>query len=462
MVVMPYYNKPSQDGMREHVLAVARAVPCPIVLYNIPGRSVVDLAADTIGGHLRGGAERRRHQRGDRQRAPLPGARRAGSGDRLTVLSGDDSLTLPMMSVGAAGVISVTSNVCPRAVSEVTRRVLAGDWTGAREAHLALLELHSLMFVEPNPAPAKAALSEIHGRMSAGGAPAPGPRQRGPAPPDRRRARARGGCVRIAVHGAAGRMGQSIIRLAASEGASLVGAIVPPHSSVLGRDAGEVAGAGVAGVELTADTASGLLGADVVIDFSTAAALPHLLQLAARARVAVVSGTTRLDATCERLLDEAAKVVPVLWAPNTSVGVQVLAELVTRAAQQLGLDFDVEIVETHHRAKIDSPSGTAERLRHAVTEARTDLRAVHGREGNVGPRSAGEIGVLAVRGGDVIGDHTVHFLGPGERIELTHRATSRDLFARGALRAARFVQGSPPGRYAMADVIRGSTALGAP
>jgi 4-hydroxy-tetrahydrodipicolinate reductase len=250
-------------------------------------------------------------------------------------------------------------------------------------------------------------------------------------------------------------MGQAIVRLAAGEGASIVGAIVSPGSKVLGRDVGEAAGIGIAGVELTADTASGLLGADVVIDFSTAAALPHLLQLAARQKIAVVSGTTRLDATCERLLDEAAKVVPVLWAPNTSVGVQVLAELVTLAAQKLGLSFDVEIVEAHHRAKVDAPSGTAERLRKAVEEAREGLRPVYGREGNAGPRKPEEIAVLAMRGGDVIGDHTVHFLGQGERLELTHRATNRDLFARGALRAAKFVCGKPAGRYTMVDVIRG-------
>ena len=261
--------------------------------------------------------------------------------------------------------------------------------------------------------------------------------------------------MKIAVHGASGRMGRAVIRLAAAEGARVVGAVVSPRSQELGRDAGEVAGAGVAGVEVTADTSAGLLGADVVIDFSTASALPHLLQLAARAKVAVVSGTTRLDATCERLLDQAAKVVPVLWAPNTSVGVQVLAELVSLAAQKLGLSFDVEIVEAHHRAKVDAPSGTAERLRRAVDEARQGLRPVYGREGDVGPRRDDEIAVLAVRGGDVIGDHTVHFLGQGERLELTHRATNRDLFARGALRAARFVQGRPPGRYTMVDVIRG-------
>jgi len=261
--------------------------------------------------------------------------------------------------------------------------------------------------------------------------------------------------MKIAVHGASGRMGRAVIRLAAAEGARVVGAVVSPRSQELGRDAGEVAGAGVAGVEVTADTSASLLGADVVIDFSTASALPHLLQLAARAKVAVVSGTTRLDATCERLLDQAAKVVPVLWAPNTSVGVQVLAELVSLAAQKLGLSFDVEIVEAHHRAKVDAPSGTAERLRRAVDEARQGLRPVYGREGDVGPRRDDEIAVLAVRGGDVIGDHTVHFLGQGERLELTHRATNRDLFARGALRAARFVQGRPPGRYTMVDVIRG-------
>jgi 4-hydroxy-tetrahydrodipicolinate synthase len=165
MIVMPYYNKPSQDGMREHVLSIARAVPCPIVLYNIPGRSVVDLSAETTaricdaapnvvglkdatGNVLRCQEVKRR------------------LGDRLTVLCGDDALTLPMMAAGASGVISVTSNVRPREVSEVTRLVEKGDFVAARAAHLRLLELHALMFVEPNPAPAKAALASAH-RMNA-------------------------------------------------------------------------------------------------------------------------------------------------------------------------------------------------------------------------------------------------------------------------------------------------------
>jgi 4-hydroxy-tetrahydrodipicolinate reductase len=264
--------------------------------------------------------------------------------------------------------------------------------------------------------------------------------------------------MKIAIHGASGRMGLCVARLASSEGATIAGAIVSPRSGGDGRDIGEVAGIGTVGVAMSADTGGGLLGADVVIDFSTAAAVPGLLQLAMRAGVAVVSGTTRLDAKCERLLDEAARAIPVLWSPNTSIGVHVLAELAAYAARHLGPGFDIEIVETHHRAKVDAPSGTATRLAEAIRDARSDLEpvpiSIYGREGNVGPRRAGEIGVFAVRGGDVIGDHTVHLLGPGERIELTHRATSRDLFARGALRAARFLKGKPPGRYTMADVLR--------
>jgi len=259
--------------------------------------------------------------------------------------------------------------------------------------------------------------------------------------------------VKIAISGAGGRMGQAVARLAAGAGAKIVGAIESRKAPNVGRDVGEVAGIGNVGVEIGADPSAGLLGADVVIDFSTAAALPMLVQLAMRARVAVVSGTTGLDTTCERVLDEAARVVPVLSSPNMSLGVQVLAKLAAQAVKQLGAGYDIEIVETHHRAKVDAPSGTAKRLLEAVQGARAHLAAIHGREGNVGPRRDDEIAVLALRGGDVIGDHTVHLLGPGERIELTHRATNRDLFARGALAAARFLIGKPPGRYTMNDVV---------
>jgi 4-hydroxy-tetrahydrodipicolinate synthase len=164
MIVMPYYNKPSQDGMREHVIAIAKAVDCPIVLYNIPGRSVVDLSADTTAAICAAAPNvvALKDATGNVLRCQELKRR---LGDRLTILSGDDALTLPMMAAGASGVISVTSNVRPREVSEVTRRMIAGDLEGARAAHFALLELHNLMFVEPNPSPAKAALAGM-GRMS--------------------------------------------------------------------------------------------------------------------------------------------------------------------------------------------------------------------------------------------------------------------------------------------------------
>lgn len=259
--------------------------------------------------------------------------------------------------------------------------------------------------------------------------------------------------MRIAISGATGRMGQSITRIAMQEGVTIVGAIASSSSKHIGKDVGDVAGAGHVGVAIGDDVGSALLGADVVIDFSCPEGLSRVLSAARRAGIAVVSGTTRLDAAVDKQLGEAAAAIAVLWAPNTSLGVQVLAELVAEAVRRLGPGFDIEIVETHHKGKVDSPSGTAVRLADAAREARKELRAVHGREGNVGPRAEDEIGVFAVRGGDVIGDHSVHLLGLGERIELTHRATNRDLFARGALRAARFLVGKPAGRYTMADVL---------
>lgn len=262
--------------------------------------------------------------------------------------------------------------------------------------------------------------------------------------------------MKIAIAGATGRMGQSITRIAVQEKFTIVGAVASAQSAHLGKDVGDVAGAGHVGVAIGDDVASNLLGADVVIDFSRPEGLSRVLAAARRHGIAVVSGTTRLDPAVEKQLDEAAKVIPVLWAPNTSLGVQVLADLVAEAVKRLGLGFDIEIVETHHKAKVDSPSGTAVRLADAARTAREGLRSVHGREGNVGPRKDDEIGIFAMRGGDVIGDHSVHLLGPGERIELTHRATNRDLFARGALRAAQFLVGKPAGRYTMANVLGSS------
>ena len=235
----------------------------------------------------------------------------------------------------------------------------------------------------------------------------------------------------IAILGARGRMGAAIARLAPSVGAQVALAI----------DTGENSLAALAGS-----------GAKVLIDFSAPAVAAEAARACAAAGVALVSGTTGLDDAAKRAHDDAARQVPVLWEPNMSVGVLVLGEVVRRALALVGEGFDVEIVETHHRNKADSPSGTALRLAEIVREARSGP-LVTGREGKGPARAPGEVGVLAVRGGDVVGDHVVHLLGDGERLELGHRATSRDVFARGALRAATWIAGKPAGRYRLRDVL---------
>ncbi|HEY8040954.1 MAG TPA: 4-hydroxy-tetrahydrodipicolinate reductase [Polyangiaceae bacterium] len=261
--------------------------------------------------------------------------------------------------------------------------------------------------------------------------------------------------MRLAVVGASGRMGRAVVRLAHAGGLPIVCAV---GASDVGRDVGELAGLGPIGTAVV-DGLDALAGAraDVVVDFSAPSATIALAAIAAAAGTAVVSGTTGLDDDARDALDGAAARVPVLWEPNMSVGVHVLARLVGEAAGALA-DWDVEIVETHHGAKVDAPSGTALRLADSVREARRArgdaARLVHGRQGQPGARAAGEIGMHALRGGDVVGDHAVHLMGGGERIELAHRATSRDVFAHGALRAARWIAGQPPGRYAMSDVLR--------
>jgi 4-hydroxy-tetrahydrodipicolinate reductase len=249
-------------------------------------------------------------------------------------------------------------------------------------------------------------------------------------------------------------MGRALVQLIHAAGdAQIVGASAHSGDPHQGKDIGELAGVGSIGVAVTPDVASALLGAEVVIDFSTAAAVKPLLALAARNKVAVVSGTTNIDADTRAAIDRAAESIPVLWSPNMSLGVHVLAELVQQAVRRLGSGYDAEIVEIHHRKKIDSPSGTAKRLADAVRVVRPNTHEIHGRDGDVGARTDEEIAVLGVRGGHVIGDHTVFLFGAGERLELTHRASSRDLFAHGALRAARFLVGKAPGKYTIADVL---------
>ncbi len=262
--------------------------------------------------------------------------------------------------------------------------------------------------------------------------------------------------MKLAIFGASGRMGQAVARLAhAASDIQIVGAIAGAKDPHLGKDLGELAGLGHLGVEISADVTAGLMGADVVVDFSIASAVYPLFVACEKQGIAVVSGTTMLDEQGQAQLEKTAARVPVVWAPNMSRGVQVLAEVVSHAVRRLGLDFDVELVEVHHRRKVDSPSGTAVRLANAAKEVRKELVEVRGRDGMVGPRKSEEMAVFGLRGGDVIGDHTVHLIGDSERLELTHRATNRDLFARGALSAARFVVGKSPGRYTISDVLGG-------
>lgn len=257
--------------------------------------------------------------------------------------------------------------------------------------------------------------------------------------------------MRIAVVGASGRMGCAVVRLAQASGLEVVCAVA---SIGVGRDVGELAGIGSIGVPVVDGLAAlERVHADVVVDFSAPAATLALAPVAATNGIAIVSGTTGLGDDALKALDAAAKRVPVLWEPNMSVGVFVLSRVVAEVASALA-DWDVEIVETHHRAKVDAPSGTALRLAEAVRSARADApKLVHGRQGKAVPREAGELGMHALRGGDVIGDHVVHLFGGGERIELTHRATSREVFAHGALRAAKWVVGRAARRYTLGDVL---------
>jgi 4-hydroxy-tetrahydrodipicolinate reductase len=264
------------------------------------------------------------------------------------------------------------------------------------------------------------------------------------------------GPVRIAVVGAAGKMGRAIVRaIAETEGVRLGAAIDRAGSAELGQDAGTLAGLAPAGVPVRAE-APQPREVDVWIDFSSPATTVANARAAAAAGAAIVIGTTGLGAEDKDAIAAAAKSTPVVLTPNMSVGVNVLLKLVADAARALGPGYDLEIVETHHRMKRDAPSGTALRLAEALAEATgRDLAKTgrYDRHGDIGPRSASEIGVQTLRGGDVVGDHTVFFLGLGERIEITHRASSRETFARGAVRAALWLASRPAGLYDMRDVL---------
>jgi 4-hydroxy-tetrahydrodipicolinate reductase len=261
--------------------------------------------------------------------------------------------------------------------------------------------------------------------------------------------------TKVVVTGAAGRMGTQIVRLVqATEGFVLHAAVERPGAG--GKDAGALAGIGAAGVTVGEDLRAALAGADVVIDFTGADASAGHAELCAERGVALVIGSTGFTAEGKARVAAAAKQIPIVLSPNMSVGVNVLFELVRQAAQTLGDAYDVEIVEIHHKRKRDAPSGTAVKLGEvaAVALGRDAADALaYTRHGILGERPPWQIGVQTLRGGDVVGEHTVYFCGEGERLELTHRATSREQFARGALRAATWVPGRPSGVYVMADVL---------
>ena len=262
--------------------------------------------------------------------------------------------------------------------------------------------------------------------------------------------------TKLAILGAAGRMGGAIVRCCGRvPSLQLIAAVEQPSHPMIGQDAGSLAGAGQIGLPI-ADSLAAAQEADVWMDFTFHTVVPANVAGAARLGRALVVGTTGLDKAESQAVRDAARAVPVVWAPNMSLGVNLLFALAEKAAATLGLDYDAEIVETHHRHKKDAPSGTALHLAERVARGRAqnvEEAACYGRRGMVGERPRGQIGIHAVRAGDVVGDHAVSFSSEGERIELSHRATSRDAFAMGALRAAAWVATRRPGLYDMQDVL---------
>ncbi len=263
--------------------------------------------------------------------------------------------------------------------------------------------------------------------------------------------------MKIAVMGAAGRMGQELIRaIAAQPGCSVSGGLEHPSAAALGRDLGTLAGIDPIGVAVTADAAAVISNADAILDFTTPKATAEFAQLAAAHGTVHIIGTTGFDAATTAAIEQASVQTAIVKAGNMSLGVNLLVALTRRVAAALGEDFDIEIVEMHHRLKVDAPSGTALMLGEAAARGRNiDLaaHAVRARDGHTGPRTTGDIGFATLRGGSVVGDHSVIFAGDGERIELTHLAADRGIFARGAVKAAMWGKGRAPGLYSMLDVL---------
>jgi 4-hydroxy-tetrahydrodipicolinate reductase len=275
-----------------------------------------------------------------------------------------------------------------------------------------------------------------------------------PSPETRRQSMAR---IKMGVVGCGGRMGRMLVaEIAASEGCAIAGGSEAPGSGYINQDIGELAGIGRMGIPIGETVEKLIRDSDVVLEFTSPGATVEHAALAAKLGKAMVIGTTGLSADQGEAVRLAARNIPIVWAPNMSLGVNVLLSVVKEVARRLGPDWDVEIMEMHHRGKVDAPSGTALALGRAVAAGRevafegVQQRA---RDGITGPRRAGDIGFAALRGGDAVGDHHVIFAGAGERLELIHRTTTRAVFAKGAVRAARWVVGRPPGVYGLDDVL---------
>jgi 4-hydroxy-tetrahydrodipicolinate reductase len=263
--------------------------------------------------------------------------------------------------------------------------------------------------------------------------------------------------MRLIVAGAGGRMGRTLIHaIATTDGVTLAGAVEAAGSAVIGRDAGELAGLSASGVLVDTDLEALLGKADGLIDFTLPAATVAFAEIMARKGLVHIIGTTGLSGENNKLLAEAGKRAVIVQSGNMSMGVNLLAALVKRVAKTLDEDFDIEIVEMHHNKKVDAPSGTALMLGRAAAEGRgidLDQHSARGRDGQTGARGRGDIGFASLRGGTVVGDHSVIFAGPAERIELVHKAEDRMIFARGALKAALWARGQKPGLYSMMDVL---------
>jgi 4-hydroxy-tetrahydrodipicolinate reductase len=263
--------------------------------------------------------------------------------------------------------------------------------------------------------------------------------------------------MKIAVMGVAGRMGQELVRaIHEADGCTVAGATERPDSPAIGADVGTLAGIGPIGVAVSADPLEVIAKSEGILDFTVPKATVEFAALAANARIVHVIGTTGLTTADEAHIAAAARHAPIIKAGNMSLGVNLLAAITRRVAEALDEDFDIEIVEMHHRGKVDAPSGTALMLAAAAAEGRgIDLKkhTIRARDGITGPRKRGDIGMASLRGGSVVGDHRVILAGPGERIELAHLAADRGIFARGAVKAVRWGRGKAPGLYSMADVL---------